>query len=71
MNNEIGLGDIVKVDFNNAKLTLCGNAEVLHIPNATGDSWVFQENLDVGQPDILELYYVSEGCTITLIRKKS
>ena len=55
-NNKINIGDTVMVNFNNVKMTLVRRAEVLHIPCATGDSWVFKEN-EV-------LYYVSEPCTI-------
>lgn len=57
--NRIEVGDMVHVDFNCAKFTLCSRAEVLNIPQATGDSWIFKGKLDD------KLYYVSEGCTIT------
>jgi len=53
------IGDTVRVDFNGAQMTLAYRAEILAIPAATGDSWVFR-NLDSD-----ELHYVSEGCTIT------
>lgn len=61
MNNDwrIKVGDMVKVDFNNAQFTLCSKAIVLSIPCATGDSWIFE---DVSNHQI---HYVSEGCTIT------
>lgn len=52
-------GDIVTVNFNNSQYTLCKNAEVRHIPCATGDSWIFID-CDTGCT-----YYVSEGCTIS------
>lgn len=55
----IEVGDVVKVDFNNAQTTLCHEAVVLGYPCATGDSWKFR-NLKTN-----EIYYVSEGCTIT------
>lgn len=55
----IAVGDVVRVDFNNAPLTLCHRAEVLYVPCATGDSWHFR-NLDTGA-----IHYVSEGCTVT------
>lgn len=55
----IEIGDTVRVDFNGAQLTLCFRAEVLHKPQATGESWQFR-NLDTGA-----IHYVSEGCTIT------
>ncbi len=58
--NEIKIGDMVSVNFNNAQITLCKNAEVLHIPCDTGDSWQFRD------VDTNEIHYISEGCTITL-----
>lgn len=54
-------GDIVSVNFNEAQLTLCHKAEIMYIPVALGDSWIFRDiNTEA-------LYYVSEGCTITRI----
>ena len=64
---QISKGDKVRVDFNNTQSTLCRDAEVLHIPQHLGDSWVFRERIDFNE---YELYDVSEGCTITLIEKK-
>ena len=61
---EIEIGDKVSINFNNAQLTLCHEAEVLYKPYATGDSWHFK-NLRTD-----ELHYVTEGCTITLIEKR-
>lgn len=55
--DEINDGDQVVVNFNNAKLTLC-HGTVIHIPVATGDSWIIRE-------DDGTLHYISEGCTIT------
>jgi len=55
-------GDTVKVNFMNSKFTLCDSARVISMPRATGDSWVFKE--PSGQ-----LHYVSEGCTVSLIKK--
>lgn len=52
-------GDIVQVDFNNSEVTLSNSAEVIHMPQATGDCWIFK-GLDTGF-----LYHVSEGCTIS------
>ena len=57
--NEIQENDIVCINFNNAKYTLCHHAKVLHVPCATGDSWHFQD-LDSG-----DIHYVNEGCTVT------
>ncbi len=64
MKGQIEVGDFVMVSFNNCQITLCHNAEVLHIPSATGDSWIFKEVHND------KIYYVSEGCTITLLEKK-
>ena len=66
-NDRIEVGDIVKVDINQAMITLIPRAEVLHKPVATGDSWVFKRIIRTGNPDIL---YVSEGCTIELLEKR-
>jgi len=66
MNNvrwNIDIGDIVRVDVNSAPLTLTHRAVVKHIPQATGDSWVFVDERDG------RVFYVSEGCTITLISR--
>ena len=56
---KIRVGDVVRVDFNNAQNTLCYRAIVLNIPCAVGESWHFEE-LDTGN-----IHYVNEGCTIT------
>jgi len=61
----IDKGDIVRVNFNNAKTTLCGEAIVEYKPCATGDSWVFVDSKTGAT------HYVSEGCTVTLISKYS
>ena len=57
--SKIKVGDVVKVDFHNAQITLSHKAEVIYMPCQTGDSWVF-EDLNNGT-----IYYVSEGCTLT------
>lgn len=57
-------GDKVRVDFNGAQTTLCHEAEVLYIPQATGESWVFRD-LRTQQ-----IHFVSEGCTITLLEEQ-
>lgn len=62
MNNKIEVGDIVAVNFNGAQYTLCSKARVIYSPIATGDSWIFLDELN-GQ-----LHYVSEGCTITKLK---
>lgn len=61
--DRIEVGDIVVVNFNGSRYTLCSRAEVLNIPCATGDSWVFKET-ESGM-----IHYVSEGCTISLLQK--
>ena len=61
----IKIGDLVSVNFNNAQLTLSHEAEVLYIPNATGDSWIFRCIRDD------KLHYVNEPCTITLLPYKT
>lgn len=61
----IKVSDIVSVDFNVSRITLTHKAEVLKIPCATGDSWVFKDLLNNN------IYYVSEGCTITLLGKEN
>ena len=61
--DRIEKGDIVMVNFNNSQYTLCSNAEVLNIPQAAGDSWIFRDLM------VDRLYYVSEGCTIELLHK--
>lgn len=57
--DNIKTGDVVSINFNNAKYTLSQVAKVLYTPESAGDSWIFKdmENGDV--------YAVSEGCTIT------
>jgi hypothetical protein len=61
MNDEyqIQVGTYVSVHFHASQFTLCEKAEVMHVPIATGDSWIFK---DLHTNDI---HYVSEGCTIT------
>jgi hypothetical protein len=57
--NSIQVGDKVFVNFHNCEFTLCADGEVVHIPNATGDSWVIKDSKKGF------LHYISEGCTIT------
>lgn len=52
-------GDIVSVNFNNAQITLCHEAELISYPCSAGDSWVFKD-VRTGF-----LHYVSEGCTVS------
>ena len=61
--DRIEVSDIVHVDFNGAQFTLCHSAEVINIPQATGDSWIFKDNATGS------MHYVSEGCTVTLLEK--
>lgn len=59
MKPEIEIGDNVSVNFHGSAFTLCCTAKVISIPCATGDSWVFQDNM------LGTIHYVSEGCTVT------
>ena len=61
--DKIEIGDMVRVDIHNAKLTLTSSATVKYVPQATGDSWIFKDN------ETNKLIHVSEGCTIELIAK--
>ena len=65
MKKQILPGDIVRVNFNNVMTNLCQRAEVISRPQATGESWIF-EDLETG-----EIHYVSEGCTITKLNPES
>lgn len=60
MNEEdkIKVGDTVAVNFHCSQSTLSHAAEVLHVPSATGESWVFKDQRGA-------IHYVSEGCTIS------
>ena len=60
--NEIEIGDTVCVNFHVARYTLCNKAEVLYVPQSSGDAWHFRDI------ETKELHEVSEGCTITLIK---
>ena len=64
--DSIQVGDIVRVDFNNAKTTLCFNATVLGYPYGVGDSWAFKSNEEANKGTV---FFVSEGCTITRLEK--
>ncbi len=63
MSEEITVGDLVRVNFNNAQFTLGKLMTVLYKPCATGDSWIFRDELS--DPPNKTIHYVSEGCTIT------
>lgn len=54
----IAIGDTVSVSINTAMVTLFDAATVLHVPQATGESWIFRDAEG-------NVYYVSEGCTVT------
>ena len=41
--NGIDIGDVVKVNFNNAMFTLVKKGIVRHVPTATGDSWIIED----------------------------
>ena len=57
--DEIKIGDIVSVNFNNSQVTLCKSATVISKPCQPGDWWIFQDD------NTSLLYYVSEGCTVS------
>lgn len=57
-------GDTVRVDFNNAQVTLCYSATVLYKPQATGDSWIFKDD-ETGF-----VHHVSEGCTVVQLKRR-
>ena len=57
--SKIEEGDVVSVNFNAAQLTLSHRAEGIHVPCATGDSWVFRD-CETGA-----IHHVSEGCTVS------
>lgn len=61
--NKLEDGDIVNVDFNNSQHTLCSKAILLYRPSQGNDSWIFKDT------KTKKLYYVSEGCTVSLIEK--
>lgn len=54
-------GDIVCVNFHGICFTLCPKAIVYHVPQATGDSWIFKDT------ETNQVHYVSEGCTVSLL----
>jgi nicotinamidase-related amidase len=59
MRDYIKEDDTVRIDFHGAQTTLCVKATVLHVPIATGDSWIFRDQ------NTSQIHYISEGCTIT------
>lgn len=65
MRNLIEEGDIVSVSFNEHIFIFQGI--VCNVPCATGDSWIIEEIADVKG----RIHYISEGCTVTLLRKKN
>lgn len=52
-------GDIVCVEFCSIQSTLSLSAEVIHKPDQYVSSWIFRDQMNGN------IYYVSEGCTIT------
>lgn len=56
-------GDIVRVTFYNANITLARKAEVLHVPQKAGESWIIKDTEDNN------IHYINEGCTITKTNK--
>jgi hypothetical protein len=56
--SEIKVGDEVVINFHNAQYTLCQRGIVKHLPVATGDSWIIEDEYGF-------THYISEGCTIS------
>lgn len=61
--DKIEVGDEVRVDFNGAQLTLCHRAIVKGLRYNDIDPWIFKD-CDSGT-----IHYVSENCTVTLLKK--
>ena len=62
-NDKIEVGDIIRVNLNSVGITLCREAMVISTPCVPGDSWIIKDI------NTNELHYISETCTITLIKK--
>lgn len=60
-------GDTVSVSFHGSQYTHVVRGIVVHVPVATGDSWIIEEDL----PHENNLHYISEGCTITKTKQKT
>ena len=71
MNEEINIGDTVRIHFHNAQYTL-GEAIVLYKPVATGDSWRFKmiKRYSVSHEIPDDIIYISEGFTMELMVRK-
>jgi hypothetical protein len=54
------IGDQVVVNFHSQAMTLIHQGTIKHIPMATGDSWLIED--DKG------LHAISEPCTITRLK---
>ncbi len=61
----IKVGDIVSINFHNVKLTLIARGVVVSVPLAPGEAWVIT---GAGTKDCL--FYISEPCTIELLKKR-
>ena len=65
MRDLIEEGDLVSVNFNGSKHTLSVKAIVHNVPCQTGDSWIVEDLATY------QIHYVSEGCTVTFLKKKN
>lgn len=63
MKNTIEPGDHVRVNFNQAQMTLSSRAVVVAKPEQACEYWIFQD------VKTSEVHYVSEPCTITLLEQ--
>lgn len=62
--SQINYGDIVMVNFNAQCYTLTPSARVCGKPTSQGDSWIVEDTVTG------TVHYISEPCTITLIKSK-
>lgn len=58
-------GDLVAIDFCAAGFTLTRGARVLSVPTQPGEAWVFRDEHTPSK----KILYITEGCTITLMKK--
>ena len=66
MSTTIQIGDSVSVNFHGAMTTLCHRAKVISKPSQTGESWIFE---DLDELTAGNIHYVSEGCTVTKLKR--
>ncbi len=63
MSDKIEPGDFVRVNNNTIGMTLFSDVEVIHVPQATGDHWIFKDGTG-------GICYFNEPATIYRIRCK-